>query len=225
MKFSRDTLDILKNFATINSGISLSKGSFIMTRAVNGTSYAEANIPDTIDNDFSIYDLNGFISILSFVGDDAEIQLESDGNISVKDTRSTIYWPAADPATIASPKARITFPVSNVIFELKGEDMQQLMRVSRSMQIDTLGISREGDKIVISGYNKAADSSSLKVLYSLVAGNYDGTNDFTFFVNIANMKMQPADYKVMIASQGAIKFEGAHATYILAIEADSSHNF
>lgn len=228
MKLTKETLNILKNFSTINSGIMLNKGNFIMTRAVNGTIYADAKINDTIDADVAIYDLNGFLSIVSLVGEGAEIGIESDGNISIKDTRSTIYWPSADPSTISFPSKAVQFPVANVIFELKGEDMTQLMRVSRSMGIDTLGITTEDSKIVINGYNKAADSASMKVLYSLTAGEYDGTNEFNFFVNMSNMKMQPSDYKVLIAvvgKKGAIKFEGSHANYVLAFEADSQHNF
>lgn len=228
MQFSKDTLNILKNFSTINSSLMLTKGQFVMTRTINGTTYAEAKINDKIDFDVAIYDLNGFLSVLSLVGESANIDLDTDGNIAIKNERSTIFWPAADPSTISYPKKAITFPVANIIFDLKGEDLQQLMRVSRSMQIDTLGITNEDGKIIIRGYNKAADSANMKVLYSLVVGDYDGTNEFEFFINIGNMKMQPADYKCMIAvsgKQAAIKFEGSHAAYILAFEADSTHNF
>lgn len=230
MKFTKETLNILKNFSTINSSIFLSKGNFIMTRAINGTVYAEAKIPDTIDADVAIYDLNTFLSVLSLVGESADINLDTDENIEIKNERSSIFLNAADPSTISYPKKAITFPVANIIFDIKGEDLQQLLRVSRSMQIDTLGITTEDGKIVVKGYNKAADSSNMKVLYSLVTGDYDGTNNFEFFINMANIKMQPADYKCMIAvdparKQAAIKFEATHAAYIVAFEADSRHDF
>ncbi|WCZ66235.1 DNA polymerase [Yersinia phage MHG19] len=225
MKFSRETLNILKNFSTINSGIVLKKGNFIMTRAVNGTSYGEATIPDTVDIDVGIYDLNGFLGILGLVGEEAEISMDTDGNILIKDARSEIFWPSADESTIPHPSKPIPFPVANVIFDLKGDDLQQLMRVSRGLAIDTLGVTTKDGKIIINGYNKSADSSSMRVLYSVEVGEYDGTNNFCFMINMANMKMQPADYKVLIAAQGAIKFEGSHASYVVALEADSSNDF
>ncbi|QOI66532.1 sliding clamp DNA polymerase accessory protein [Erwinia phage FBB1] len=231
MKFSKDTLNILKNFSTINSSIMLKKGSFVMTRTVNATSYAEATISDTIDFDVAIYDLPGFLSILALVGEGADISMAKDGNICIKDARSTIFWPAADPSTISYPNKNITFPTASVIFELKGEDMQQLMRVSRSssMQIDTLCVTNKDGKIIINGYNKSADSANMRELYSLIVADYDGTNNFSFFINMANMKMQPADYKVMIATaagnKGAFKFEGSNASYIIAFEQDSNHDF
>ena len=68
----------------------------------------------------------------------------------------------------------------------------------------------------------------MKVLYSLITGDYDGTNKFEIYINMANIKMQPADYKCMIAvsgKQAAVKFEATHASYVIAFEADSTHNF
>ena len=143
MKLSKDTIAILKNFASINSGILLSQGKFIMTRAVNGTTYAEANISDEIDFDVALYDLNSFLSILSLVSDDAEISMHTDGNIKIADTRSTVYWPAADKSTIVFPNKPIQFPVASVITEIKAEDLQQLLRVSRGLQIDTIAITNK----------------------------------------------------------------------------------
>ena len=54
MKFSKQTIDILKNFSQINSSIMLTKGSFIMTKSINSVVYAEAEIADVIDEDVGI---------------------------------------------------------------------------------------------------------------------------------------------------------------------------
>ena len=186
MKFSKETLNILKNFSTINSGIMLKPGNFIMTRAVNGTTYAEATISDTIDTDVAIYDLNSFLSILSLVGDDADIIMQEDGNLAIKDARSTIFWPAADPSTIVFPTKPIPFPVANVIIDFKGEDLQQLMRVSRGMQIDTIAITNVDGKIVLRGYNKVEDAALTRPKYALTLGDYDGEGNFNFIITMSN---------------------------------------
>lgn len=228
MKLSKDTIAILKNFASINSGILLSQGKFIMTRAVNGTTYAEANIFDEIDFDVALYDLNSFLSILSLVSDDAEISMHTDGNIKIADTRSTVYWPAADKSTIVFPNKPIQFPVASVITEIKAEDLQQLLRVSRGLQIDTIAITNKDGKIVINGYNKVEDSGLTRPKYSLTLTDYDGSNNFNFVINMANMKIQPGNYKVMLWGAGdkvAAKFESSQVSYVIAMEADSTHDF
>ena len=229
MKFSRDTIAVLKNFATINSGIMLKPGKFIMTRAVNGTTYSESTINDEIDFEVALYDLNSFLSILSLVSEDAEISMAEDGNIKIADARSTIYWPSADPSTIVFPNKPIQFPVASVVTEIKAEDLQQLMRVARGLQVDTIAIANKDSKIILNGYNKVEDSGLTRAKYSLTLGDYDGENNFNFVINMANMKMLPANYKLLLwggsNKRTAARFEGDHVAYVVAMEADSTHDF
>ena len=72
MKFSKETIAVLKNFATINSGIVLTPGNFVMTCSIIGTTYADTTIQDEIDNELAIYDLSGFLSVLSLGGERLE---------------------------------------------------------------------------------------------------------------------------------------------------------
>lgn len=229
MKFSKDTIAVLKNFSTIYSGIMLKPGNTILTRSVTGASYGEAEINDTIDIEAAIYDLNGFLSILSLVSDSAEVAVSDDETtLVIKDQRSTIHWPVADPSTIVYPAKKIPFPVANVIFDLKGEDLQQLTRVARGMQIDALAIRSVDGKIVIDGHNSLEDKSMVRPLYSLVVGDYTETAQFKFIINMGNMKMIPAEYRVMLWAQDkkfAAKFEGSQSSYVLAMEEGSTHEF
>ena len=229
MKFSRDTIAVLKNFTSIYSGIMLKPGNTILTRSVTGASYGEAEINDTIDFEAAIYDLNGFLSILGLVTDQAEVSLADDAsNIIIKDQRSTIHWPAADPSTIVFPAKKIPFPVAKVIFDLKGSDLQQLLRVAGGLSLDTFAITNKDGKIVIHGYNQLEDKELARPLYSLVCGDYDGDAAFKFIINKLNMKMIPADYRVMLWAKDdkfATKFEGTQASYVIAMEQGSSHEF
>ncbi|CCI88633.1 sliding clamp DNA polymerase accessory protein,phage associated [Yersinia phage phiR1-RT] len=233
MKLSKETISILKNFSSINSGLMLKKGSFVMTRAVNGTSYADATISDEIDFDVAIYDLPAFLSVLSLVGENAEITHDSKmANIEIRNGRSTINWASADPSSIKFPPSAVKFPLAHVIFELPGEELKQLLRVSRGMGIDTLGITNNEGKIVINGYNKVSDSSCSKILYSLEAGEYDGEHQFNILINMSNLKIVDGDYKVMIwgkikgtEKQAALRFEGSQVNYVIAVESDSTYDF
>jgi hypothetical protein len=228
MQLSKESLATLKNFATINGGIVLKPGQFVMTRSVNGATYAEATLSDEIDAEFGIYDLNAFLSILSLADENASISLNKEGDISIKGARSEITWPSADPSTIVAPKKQISFPTANVIFELNAEEYQQIMRVSRGLGADTLTIGSEDGKIVIKSFNKIADSKLEKPLYKFDATEYNDSNNFNFVINIANMKMQQDSYKVLLWATGemfASKFEGTTASYVLAVEADSTHDF
>lgn len=229
MKFSKDTIAVLKNFTSIYSGIMLKPGNTILTRSVTGASYGEAEISDAIDIEAAIYDLNGFLSILSLVSDSAEVSVSKDETtLVIRDQRSTIHWPIADASTIVFPAKKIPFPVAKVIFELKGEDLKQLTRVASGMKIDTLAIRSKDGKIVIDGHNQLEDKDMVRPIYSLVVGDYAEEEQFNFIINMSNMRMLPADYKVLLwanEKKFAAKFEGTQASYVIAMEEGSSHEF
>ncbi|EEB88694.1 hypothetical protein MPER_13323, partial [Moniliophthora perniciosa FA553] len=134
-----------------------------------------------------------------------------------------IYYTAADASTISSPSKQIQFPVADVIFNIDSDDFTKLTRAARTLSIDTLAITADDGKILINGYNKVTDADLVNVLYSFECADYDGTAEFNFLVNMANMKMLSDDYKVMISSKGAIKFEGKTSTYIGVLETGSKY--
>ena len=224
MKLSKDTLNILKNYASINPGIMLKPGNHLMTKSINNVVYAETTIDDTIDFELGIYDLSNFLSVLALLGDDSDIVLDNATSIAtITNGKSKIYYTAADASTVVSPSKAIQFPVSDVIFEINGEDFTKLTRAARTLSIDTLAITADQGKILINGYNKTVDQELLNVLYSFECSDYDGTAEFNFLINMANMKMLADDYKVMISSKGAIKFEGKTSTYIVVLEIGSKY--
>ena len=232
MKLSKHTLSILKNFSQINSSIFLKKGNFIMTKSSNSTIFAEATIPDQIDTDVVIYDLNKFLSIMSLVGENAKVEVDDKDNvIRIKNEHSTVNIDHAQASTIVYPAKPIVFPVASVTFELKADEYKQITRVARSMKIDTLCISNNDDKIIIEGFHGAVDQNFEKPLYQIVVGEFDKPADdtkFKFYIKMSNIDMIESDYTVHLWGDGAriaSKFEGESASYVIALETNSEHNF
>lgn len=225
MKLSKDTLAALKIFSSINSSIVLNPGSFIMTKTVNNVVFAEANIDDVIDQELAIYDLNSFLNLLSLVGEDAEITVDGE-DIVLTAGKTQIFYRLANSSTIVSPKRRLQMPVADVIFELSSDQMQQILRTSRATNADVMSIvNTEDKKILINGYNRSVDADCLRPLYSVEVGDWEGQESFDFKLNMANMHMKEADFKVLVSSKGCIKFEGAKISYVIATEATSQHQF
>ena len=61
MKISQETLAVLKNFTTINSGIYFKEGNTLSTVSPQKNILADAKINETIPCSFGIYDLNNFL--------------------------------------------------------------------------------------------------------------------------------------------------------------------
>jgi hypothetical protein len=64
MKISNDTLSVLKNFSTINTGIAVDSGA-LRTVSSQKNILAEASVSESFDTPFAIYDLNQFIATIS----------------------------------------------------------------------------------------------------------------------------------------------------------------
>ena len=61
MKLSNETLNVLKNFATINEGMQFKQGKKLKTISQTKAVMAEASIADEFPETFCVYDLNQFL--------------------------------------------------------------------------------------------------------------------------------------------------------------------
>ena len=61
MKLSENALNVLKNFASINSGVVLNKGNVLRTISPEKSILVEATVEDDLPVPFVIYDLNQFL--------------------------------------------------------------------------------------------------------------------------------------------------------------------
>lgn len=225
MNLSEKTLLILKNFQKINKGLVLKKGKILMTKSDDNVLYAEATIDEDISEDFAIYDLGEFINYLTLIG--VESKLDPDMvelKLSIKgDSGKKGKMNLADPSVVSHPKKRITTPVADVIFELKADQLDDILNgasVSGHKILNfTLG-DHQGKKFIFAEVLDPKDSSANIVSFPIQ--EYDGKDEFNFYLNIENMKMLKSDYKIEISKLGAITFVNDSVKYVIALEATSN---
>ena len=69
MKLSNETREVLKNYSTINANLLVTSGNQLTTMSQMKNIVSTANLPDTFDTEFAIYDLNEFLSAMSLFED------------------------------------------------------------------------------------------------------------------------------------------------------------
>ena len=90
MKISEETRSILKNFATINSGIKVDSGNQLKTISNMKNILAVASVPETFNQTFSIYNLTEFLGAVSLMETpDYEFNEQS---VSITDTNSAMTY-------------------------------------------------------------------------------------------------------------------------------------
>ena len=65
MKLSTNTIQVLKNFASINQNLVIKEGNTISTMSAMKNIVAKAEVEETFPKQVAIYDLNEFLASLS----------------------------------------------------------------------------------------------------------------------------------------------------------------
>jgi hypothetical protein len=191
MKFTEKTLSVLKNFSTINNGLMIKKGNVQRTVALTKDVLAEAHLDQSFPRDFAIYDLNGFLSMLStFNGDgDAEIDFQENHMVITSGRRKLKYY-YASPTVIFSPPDDLKLDSPTQRFDLVLDDLKLIQKMA-SFDMGDLTIKSDGDKIyisVINGQNNNSNEMNIEVDQSM------DTCEVTFDVGL--MKVIPQKYSV-----------------------------
>ena len=141
MKLSKETLSVLKNFATINGNILIKTGNRLSTISAQKNVMASTTVSENFDSDFGIYDLNEFLGVYSLFADDPELAFD-EKFVTVANGKSKVKYFAADPSVLASP-TKDALPVDEDIkFDLSRSAYDMIMKTSsvlRSNDVSFIG--------------------------------------------------------------------------------------
>lgn len=226
MKLSSETLAVLKNFSTINNGIFFRAGNTLSTVSPQKNILADAKISETIPQDFGIYELNNFLSVISLFKDGAELEFESK-HVVIKGMggRSKIKYRFTDPSMIVvAPEKRPNLPSIDVSFKLTEEDFNWVMRTASVLSSPNVGVQSDGSELNLVAFDSNDDSAHINSL-SVEGVDVAGTK-YNLIFKTENLKMLPGDYEVEISAKGIAKFTDTNRdiVYYITLETSSSYN-
>ena len=220
MKLSENTVTVLKNFATINSGIVVKPGNKLRTISANKAILAEATVEETFPHEFGIYDLNKSLGLLSMNKNDNEVEILQ--NFLVFKSLGTIRqrFTAAN-LILSPPNKNINIPSYDVKFTLNADTLSWIFNVASILKCPNVVVTNEDGKIAIS----AMDVKGEIVDDAKVVLDAETELKFQATLKIENLKVVPGEYTVEISSAGVSKFhnETRNLTYWIAIEAANSN--
>ena len=220
MKLSNETLNVLKNFAGINSGLEFKTGNKITTISSTKTVLAKATLPDNFPQDFCIYDLNQFLSVHS-LGKDTELDFETQ-NVIFKSGRSkTKYRMTAKNMIVSPPEKELKLPSADGSFSLKEEDLVQALKNAAVLQSPNLSFESDGTKVSVTVFNAKDDSAHTNTIEIGAAAD---NKVFKAVFLTENFKMIHSTYNVDISKAGLAHFknQAGDLEYYIAIEAKDS---
>jgi len=221
-KLSTQTLDILKNFASINSNLIVKSGEALSTISEAKNIMATADISETFESTFGIYDLNEFISMFSLMID-PDLDFTAD-SVVFKSGRTKASYRFADQSILTTPKSKINMPSADVTVTLGSDLLGQIRKAAGVLGHTIVSIGGEDGVITLSVVDpKNSTANSFSVVLDDANAN---TSSFDLQFLIANLKVIPGDYQVQISSKLISHWTNTSApvNYYIALEKTSSYN-
>ena len=222
MKISKQTIDLLKNFASINSNILVMPGNEIKTISNYKNVLAVANVEETFDMEFGIWDLNKLLGTISLF-ESPTFEFNEKNVVIEGENGATVVYYYSEPKLLTTVNKELKMPEAVVHCEIKEEDFKEIQRAAGVLQLPDLKISSEGDKIYLTVHDRKDPSSNS---FTIEVGDNTDDADFTFLFKVENMKMLSGDYNVEICKNSVAKFnnQSIDVSYWVAMEPDSTYN-
>ena len=220
MKLSDKTINLLKNFSSINQSILIKEGDSIRTISVMKNILAEAKVPEEFPKDFGIYDLNQFLNAISSLHINPELDFSNNEYLLIREGKKRNRFFFADPNVIVSPPEKsITLPSEDVSFELDTQVLGTLMKAAAIYQVPDLSVVGEAGVVKLVVHDKKNDTSNT---HEEIVGETD--EEFCFNFKVENIKILPGTYEVVVSKKLLSRFESKNheLTYYIALEPDST---
>lgn len=208
MKLSKNSVDILSNFATISNSVAFSQGNSQRVMSNGKTLLAEATFDETFPNDFAIYDLGQLLSVISLFSEPAITFNEK--NLVVTDEKESshkITYRYCNPALIPNvvPKDKnITFPEAIEQFTLSADVFSKILKSVSILGATFIAFVGDGSTVKIKTFDpKDVEASAAEFTIG------ETTKDFQLNLDVENLRMMPDDYTVKIAANRLVLFESS----------------
>jgi len=216
MKISTGTLDILKNFATINTNILVRQGNTLSTISTGKNIFARAVISESFPKEFAIYDLNSLLSLLTLM-EDTNIDFQ-DESLKVSRGTSVFQYYYADPNIIVGAPDKIIEVDNFFQFDITKDDVDMILKAAAITAAPMLCVVGKDGEVVVTVSDPSTSNSNN---FRQVIGATD--KEFDARLAIENFKVIPLSYSVTISQKKFMFLESSKGElkYWLALERSS----
>ena len=223
MKLSSDTMNILKNYATINQNLVIKEGKELTTMSAMKNIIARADVEEEFTQEVAIYDLNEFLSCLSLF---KSANLEFDSTFVTiteeNNPKTSLKYFYSDPSVVTTPSKMITMPSNEVTFTLDSSTLSNITKAAAVISSADLVLENTSGTSSLTVKDKKNDTANS---YSMGVDT-KGEGNFSFFFKVENLKLVEGKYTVEISSKNIshMKNESIPIEYWIALEPKSNYS-
>ena len=223
MKLSSDTMNILKNYATINQNLMIKEGKELTTMSAMKNIIARADVEEEFTQEVAIYDLNEFLSCLSLFKS-ANLEFNSTFVTITEESnpKTSLKYFYSDPSVVTTPSKMITMPSNEVTFTLDSSTLSDITKASAVISSADLVLENTNGTPSLTVKDKKNDTANS---YSRGVET-QGEGKFSFFFKVENLKLMDGKYTVEVSSKNIshMKNEITPIEYWIALEPESNYS-
>ena len=214
MKLSTDTINVLKNFATINQNVRIHPGSQISTISPGKDVFARATVAETFPREFNIYDLSSFLALITLM-EDQDIDF-GDRSLTVSKDGGKFEYFYAEPTVIVAPEAGKNIPVeAHFEFDMTKNEVEMINKAAAITAAKNVILkSVQGQVSLTIGDSAVANSNS----YTRIVGSSE--HSFNCILPVERVKLIPDAYHLSLSKLKFLHFKSTSRdmAYWLALE-------
>ena len=237
IQLSKKTIDLLRNFSTINKSILIQPGKFLQTMSVNKNIIAMGQIAENIPEQMAIYDLPLFLGALSLFKK-PWLHFPDNKKVVVYDEETkgkTVFYYSDPEIIVRPPEFNPNLPQQELMFDLPQTDITQLLQAAKVYGVEDLCINGYRQEYSICVRDKKNNTSNVfslplkKVVFDQTPREEGGEQykvtperqEFCYCFKVENLKLMEGSYHVTISNKNIASFTStsqSEQNYFIAME-------
>ena len=222
MQLSTDTVEVLKNFSTINPNLVIEPGQKLHTISESKTVMAKAEIVEDFPNQVGIYDMNEFLSVLNLIpGNTIDFH---DKHLTISSGQQNVNYFYSNTEILTTPQKDINMPDVDVGVTLSEDVLSKIKQAASVLGHTDLSITGNEGSIIAKVFD-AKDATANDYTFSIESDN-TAKGKFNFDFNIGNLKLIPGDYFLSLSEKKISHWQNMNfpVEYFVALEQSTNFN-
>jgi hypothetical protein len=230
IELTPQTLDVLKNFSTINSNLLITPGSVLRTISQTKNVIGRATVAENFTSEFGIYDLSNFIGVLSSFENPVltfSEETEADGTakyvvISDRDGSGSFKYYGSPKNVLKFLTKDITMPEPALQFDLPKDVLTKCLKAATMSSLPNMVVQSEGEKLDLVVRNEEVDSSNE---FRITLSDEGNGNKLNIIFDVLNLRLIPGTYRVAMDGKMICQFVNDEKSlqYYIASERNSDY--
>jgi len=204
LKLSQSTIQVLKNFATIEQSLLVTTGNILKTESQQCNITGRAILEDSFPTQFGIHDLSRFLGIISLFRN-PELNF-GDRSMTIEEGNVKLRYVYADEDSVLIPKSPDAPKTDGVCckFDITQQDITSLQKAAGVIATEDFTIQVKSSKVSVLVHDRKNQSSDE---YRLDLPTAESTvTDASWSTKIELLKMFPSNYTAEVHKRANGKF-------------------